>query len=178
MIREKLIPALVGRSVSDTERRKLALPVRFGGIGPSNPVLSADLEHSASTSITNVIYTNVIYREGKDLTNYDRVQVENNIKLVKAQKVQILQEEYNQLLEEVDVRTKRSLVLAREKGTGSWLRALPIKSLGYTSNKRQEFQGSICLRYDWTISNTPTGTVYVGLKTTSIMPSHAKKVVM
>ena len=55
MIREKLIPALVGRSVSDTERRKLALPVRFGGIGPSNPVLSADLEHSASTSITNVL---------------------------------------------------------------------------------------------------------------------------
>ena len=33
VIREKLIPALVGRSVSDLERRILALPVRFGGTG-------------------------------------------------------------------------------------------------------------------------------------------------
>ena len=41
VIREKLIPALVRRSVSDIERRILALPVRFGGIGLINPVLSA-----------------------------------------------------------------------------------------------------------------------------------------
>ena len=30
VIREKLIPALVGRRVSDIERRILALPVRLG----------------------------------------------------------------------------------------------------------------------------------------------------
>ena len=131
MIREKLIPALVGRSVSDIERRILALPVRLGGIGLSNPVLSADREYSASASITRNL-TNVIYIQDKDLTNYDRVQVENNIK---AQKERILQDEYNQILEEVDVRTKRSMALAREKGSGSWLTALPIKSLGYTLNK-------------------------------------------
>ena len=33
VIREKVIPALVGRRVSDIERRILALPVRLGGIG-------------------------------------------------------------------------------------------------------------------------------------------------
>ena len=58
------------------------------------------------------------------------------------------------LLGEVDVRIKRSMALAREKGSGSWLTALPIKSSGYTSNK-QEFQDSICLKYDWRIPNTP-----------------------
>ena len=135
VIRKKLIQALVGRSVSDIERRILALPVRLGGIGLSNPVLSADCEYSASASITRNL-TNVIYSQDKDLKNYDRVQVENNIKLVKAQKERILQDEYNQLLEEVDVRTKRSMALAREKGSGSWLTALPIKSLGDTLNKR------------------------------------------
>ena len=56
----------------------------------------------------------------KTLTNYDIVQVENNVKLVKAQKERILQDEYNILLEEVDIRTKRSVALAREKETGSW----------------------------------------------------------
>ncbi|KAK2571515.1 hypothetical protein P5673_004120 [Acropora cervicornis] len=105
VMREKLIPALVGRRVSDIERRILALPVTLAGIGLSNPVLSADREYSASVSITRNL-ANVIYNQDKDLTNYDRVQVENNVKLVKAQKERILQDEYNILLEEVDVRTK------------------------------------------------------------------------
>lgn len=122
-------------------------------LGLSNPVLSAHREFSPSASITSNL-TDVIYSQDKDLTNYDRVQVENNIKLVKAQKEQILQDEYNQLLEEIDVRTKRSMALAREKGSGSWLTALPIKSLGYTLNKR-EFQESTYLRHDWRIPNTP-----------------------
>ena len=58
-------------------------------------------------------------------------------------------------LKRVDVRTKRSMALAREKRSGSWLTALPIKSLGYTLNKR-EFQDSICLKYEWRIPNTPS----------------------
>ena len=74
-------------------------------------LLSADREYSASASITRNL-TNVIYSQDKDFTNYDRVQVVNNIKLVKAQKERILQDEYNQLLEEVDVRTKRWMALA------------------------------------------------------------------
>lgn len=173
VIREQLIPALVGRSVSDIERRILALPVRFaGGIGFIKPVLSAYFEYSASASITGNL-TDVIYNQDKDLTNYDRIQVENNIKLVKARNEQILQDEHNQLLEEVDVKTKRSMALAREKGSGSWLTALRIKSLGYTLNKR-EFLDSICLRYDWRIPNT-TSHCLCGVKNNIIMPSHAKK---
>ena len=88
--------------------------MRLGGIGLSYPVLSADREYSASVSITTNL-ANVIYNQEKDLTSYDSVQVENNVKLVKAQKERILQDEYNILLEEVDVRTKRSMALAREK---------------------------------------------------------------
>ena len=42
IIREKLIPAVVGRKVSDVERRLIALPVRCGGLGITNPVLNAD----------------------------------------------------------------------------------------------------------------------------------------
>ena len=118
VIREKLIPALVGRRVSDIERRILALPVRLGGISLSNPVLSADREYSASVSITRNL-ANIIYNKDKDLTKYDTVHVENKVKFVKAQKERILQDEYNTLLEEVEVRTKRSMALAREKGSGS-----------------------------------------------------------
>ena len=75
----------MGRSVSHIEIRILSLLVRFRGIALSNPVLSADFEYSASASITGNL-TTVIYSQDKDLTNYDRVKVENNIKLVKARK--------------------------------------------------------------------------------------------
>lgn len=47
------------------------------------------------------------------------------------------------------------LQLAGEKGSSSWLNAPPIKSLGFTLNKR-EFRDSIHLRYGWAIPGTPT----------------------
>ena len=50
-IREKLIPALIGRNVSDLERRILALPVRLGGLGISDPT-KASLEFTASVATT------------------------------------------------------------------------------------------------------------------------------
>ena len=62
--------------------------------------------------------------------------------LIKTQEEQILQDEYDQILEKVNARTKRSM-------------ALHIKSLRYTLNK-QEFQDSICLTYDWRIPNAPS----------------------
>ena len=50
---------------------------------------------------------------------------------------------------------RRTLDLLQEKGSGAWLTALPIQSLGYSLNK-QEFRDSICLRYGWNIQNTPS----------------------
>ena len=50
---------------------------------------------------------------------------------------------------------KRNLDLALEKGSGAWLTALPVQAWGYTLNK-QEFRDSVCLRYGWSIPNTPS----------------------
>ena len=49
---------------------------------------------------------------------------------------------------------RRCLDLAREKGAGAWLTALPIQALGFVLNK-QEFRDSLCIRYGWKIPNTP-----------------------
>ena len=97
----------------------------------------------------------IIYNQEQDLSNYDMNQVEETIKLVKAQKDMKLKEEYIEIVTIVDEKTKRSLALAQEKGAGSWLTALPVKSVGYTLNK-QEFRDSICLRYGWNVPNTPS----------------------
>ena len=64
------------------------------------------------------------------------------------------------MLNLVDQKLKRCIVLAGEKGAGAWLTALPLQSMGYTLN-RQEFRDAICLRYGWKIPNTP---LYCGCK--------------
>jgi len=44
---------------------------------------------------------------------------------------------------------------AMEKGTSSWLSALPIKAIGYALNK-QEYTDAICMRYGWKVKGIPT----------------------
>ena len=81
--------------------------------------------------------------------------VQGKIKEVQAIKESKLQDELSNVIATVDFRMKKMLELAQEKGSGSWLTALPIKSLGYTLNK-QQFRDSICLRYGWKVPNTPS----------------------
>ena len=50
-IRDKLIPAICGRSVSDIERRVVALPYRFGGLVIQNPTETASREYLSSRMI-------------------------------------------------------------------------------------------------------------------------------
>jgi hypothetical protein len=153
-ISEKLIPALVGRKISDVNRRILALPVRHGGMGISNPSKTSDHEFQASVRITKSL-TTILYRQEKDFTNYEKKEVEKEVKLVKAEKEDRMRREIEDIQNNLDERSNRILELSQESGVGAWLNAPPIQSLGYTLNK-QEFRDSVCLRYGWPISNTPT----------------------
>ena len=49
---------------------------------------------------------------------------------------------------------ERYLQTAAEKGAFSWLAVLPLKSLGYSMNKR-EFKDAIRLRHGWSIPGMP-----------------------
>ena len=53
-----------------------------------------------------------------------------------------------------DPNLKRSLQFIKEKGSGCWLTALPLKRFGYSLNKI-EFRDALYLRYGWEIPNTP-----------------------
>ena len=148
-IREKLIPAIVGRKVSDLERRILALPIRHGGMGIANPTKTSGHEHDASLRITDNL-TRIIYNQENDFTNYQLEDVKQEINRVKAEKEERFKKEYEEIVTDLDPKSRRILDLARESGAGSWLNAIPIQSLGYTLNK-QEFKDSVCLRYGWQI---------------------------
>ena len=78
-IRDKLIPALLGRRVNDTERKIFALPVRYGGLGILNPVETAEREFQNSCTITQDL-TAIIENQETDFRHYDVVKMRENKK--------------------------------------------------------------------------------------------------
>ena len=152
-IKEKLIPALVGRKINNLEREIFSLPVRYGGMNILNPIERSDQEFRASVFITEDL-TNIIKNQESDLSNYNEEEVMKKTKQAKLQKEEELKRKYEDLMGRVSTNEKRMVELAQEKGASSWLSAPPMKALGYVLNK-QEFRDSICLRYGWNIPDTP-----------------------
>ena len=152
-IREKLIPALVGRKINNVEREIFSLPVRFGGMNILNPMERADQEFRASVYITEDLSA-IIKNQETNLDNYNEEEIIKKTKQAKQQKDQELKVKYDNLIERLGEKEKRMVELAQEKGASAWLSAVPMKALGYVLNK-QEFRDSICLRYGWNIPDTP-----------------------
>ena len=85
---------MVGRQISDLERKILALPVRLGGIGIANPTCTADHEFSASEAITHSL-TNIIYKQENNFENYVKADVEkiiNDVKMAKMKDLRVMQQ--------------------------------------------------------------------------------------
>ena len=153
-IRNTLIPAIIGRNVSNVERDIISLPVRFGGLGVANPVENAEREYQASVTVTESL-VELIYNQELNLENYNHQEQHEIIGKLRTAKDGHLLNLYNGILQNVEGSSiARALKLNREKGAGSWLTALPLRSYGYSLNK-QEFRDAICLRYGWQIPNTP-----------------------
>ena len=51
-IRQKFIPALLGRSISDRERELFSLPARFAGLGIANPCTQSEKQFKNSEELT------------------------------------------------------------------------------------------------------------------------------
>ena len=96
----------------------------------------------------------VIINQEKDLLNCNPDAVNLKIASSKVGKEKRFQNEFNEIKLLVNEKLKRSLDFATEKGSGAWLTALPIQSLGFVLNK-SEFRDGIALRYGWKIPNTP-----------------------
>ena len=107
-IREKFIPAVVGRKISDIERRMLALPVRLGGIGIMNPVTTAQFEYDTSLEITANL-TNIIYHQELTLENYSEERVRDASNKAKQGKEKRLTQELELIKGQVSEEMKLNL---------------------------------------------------------------------
>ncbi|MCP4460372.1 MAG: hypothetical protein GY816_20470, partial [Cytophagales bacterium] len=147
------IPSLIGRPCSPLERKLMALPVRYGGLGIQNPTKTAQLEHNSSKRITEGLVS-LICQQNSDLSNLDFERIKKIKADLKTEKENRFKEEYKSFVSCLDAQGKRSIEAAKEKGASSWLTALPLKRLGYVLNK-QEFRDALALRYSWQIQNIP-----------------------
>ena len=147
-----LKPAVTDHTVTKVKRDLLGLPVRAGGLGFTDPVVTSSSEYEASVKVTNPVVRQIVDQEHQPphASEIRTLQLS-----ARKQKHDCLIERLEQVNNSLPTRTKRAVELATEKGLSNWLTVIPLKELEYNLNKR-EFRDAIKVRYDWEITGTPT----------------------
>ena len=155
ILRTKLIPALTGRPPpSDLECALFALPARLGGLGITIPSKQADHEHQSSLLITSTLYDHIISQD--EDYGYDIIAKQLESKAtVRKQTKEKNSKDANDLTALLSDSLRRSVNLAKEKGSSSWLTALPLTEHGFTLHKGA-FHDALALRYGWTPDRLPS----------------------
>ena len=110
-IRDKLIPAIIGRTVSDLERNIMSLPVRLGGMGIQNPTYTADIEFRNSSIVTRNL-TELIIRQETNLTSYNGDRMKLELQKLRAEKEQAMIAQMEELKNQADPQTNlRSMIM-------------------------------------------------------------------
>ena len=153
-IRTALLPKILGRGISDTERELISLPCKLGGLGIPNPTETAEVAYQDSKHITQPL--TALICEGRtwldacaieEASKRQRVTERKNEEQAKAKQ--------QELILRLPDHLRRLTRLNSEKGSSSWLTTLPIVDFGFYLNK-QSFIDAMCLRYGWRIKGMPS----------------------
>ena len=124
----KFIPAITGRrSITDVERELFALPCKLGGLGIPNPTIVSDTYYNTSLEISAPLVQLIIeckYQYSSD------VELEQNHIKYSMKKRKREQQNDNAMNWKPPDTLKRAMELAKEKGSSSWLTALPWSPMG------------------------------------------------
>ena len=158
ILRTDFIPNITSRPPpNDVNRKLLALPARLGGLGISIPSLNSDDNYNASLSVTaplrQLIYSHDIKYSHQALTN--QMLTKSDIQRKRREQATT---DANNLRDELTPTLQKAMDLAREKGSSSWLTALPLEEHGFSLHKGA-FVDALALRYGWVPSRTPSSCV-------------------
>ena len=156
VINNVFLPSIIGKSITELERKIIALPVRFGGMGIPNPTLVADTEYQSSLKITSTLQNAIKTQQSTLDNNENRNEMKRLKYQIKKDKQSIYQRDLTNILSDFSITAelKRSLELASEKGASMWLVTSPNVEHGFYLNK-QEFRDALGLRYNWPIKGLP-----------------------
>ncbi len=157
-IRTIFIPNLTSQNApNDKERQLLALPARLGGLGISNPSERSTLHYSTCETIAGPLVSLILDQSdeiGPEVKR-DQVRMKSNAQKFRRQ---IEERTASDLKETLPTNLQKSLTICSEKGTSSWLSALPITEHGFALHKGA-FRDALCLRYGWRPPNLPSHCV-------------------
>ena len=129
---EVLIPAITDHAVTKAERHLLVFPVRMGGLGFTDPVVTSSSEYEASIKVTNPLVRRIVEQEHQ---SPDAAEIQTLS--TRKQKDDCLSERLEQVKNSLLTKAKRAVELATEKGSSNWLTVIPLKELDYNLNKKE-----------------------------------------
>ena len=159
IICNELLPCIVGRAITSTERDIFSLPTRFGGMGIVNPVETSEFEYRASIAITEQL-KNIIINQQHNFDELNRSEIQSRRKEISSARKQLHEEKLQRILDNPTVTEgmQRALELSSEKGSSIWLVTNPNKDHDFYMNK-VEFRDALCLRYNWHVKGLATTCV-------------------
>ena len=159
VINNKYIPTLTGRTeVSDSERKLMALPVRYGGL--AIPVVSEDAE--VQRRISEVVTGPVVrmLRSGSNELTPARIVSDTSVlrRHQNNQRAAMHRTQLSELAPALSGPQRVLLETSRDAGVGSWLTAEPLASCGFVLNK-SAFRDAVAIRYGWPLDELPSSCV-------------------
>ena len=155
ILRTHLLPALTGNSPpNDTESALFALPAREGGLGIRIPSKQAHQEYQSSLCIASLLHDHIVNQDNQYSYEIISNQLQSKATIRQQNKERVIKDAAN-LTERLSADMQRSVKLAKEKGSSSWLTALPLKAHSFVLHK-QAFRDALALRYGWPPKKLPS----------------------
>ena len=133
-ISKELIPAITEHRCTRLDRDILALPVRLGGLGMTNPCLDANLEQSSSVKVTIPLVQQIVAQSHQ---MPDDSLVKPLQQAMRSERAMVLQDRAEHIRGVAPQKVQRALDFAAEKGSSVWLTVLPLREMGFNLNKRE-----------------------------------------
>ena len=125
----------------------MALPVRHGGLGITNPSKNVSTIYEASRKISEPL-TILIHQQSHTCSpevKSIQIRAKNNTRSLRRQHETSAAAT---LKARLPYHLQRAITASTEKGASSWLSTLPIEEHGYALHKGA-FRDALCLRYGW-----------------------------
>ena len=144
-IHHYFLPTVFGVEISTAERNLFALPLRFGGLGVSNPVLMAPSLLDSSVRSTVTLAHSIVGATTFELDAH--LETVSNARTYHHKHMDtIYTNEFDRLLPSFDSSQQRTILRAREQHISSWLSVMPVEKSQFDLSA-QEFRDGLALRY-------------------------------
>ena len=118
------------------------------------PSKQAHQEYQSSLCITSLLHDHIVNQDNQYSYEIISNQLQSKATIRQQNKERIIKDAAH-LTERLSADIQRSVKLAKEKGSSSWLTALPLKAHSFVLHK-QAFRDALALRYGWPPKKLPS----------------------